>query len=81
MKDQKKQMMGGCGGHCACAAGAKPDAEMTCKPEGEVALDKDGKCPCGKSADECCHKDKLVTGQKNDALDELCSPHGGKNVC
>lgn len=24
-----------------------------------LMLDKDGKCPCGKSEENCCHKDKL----------------------
>jgi hypothetical protein len=75
--------MSGCGGNCACAAmqNDKPEVNTkVCIPDVAPILDADGKCPCGKSFDECCHKDEIVAGQ-NDALGELCAPHGGKNVC
>lgn len=67
----------GCGGNCACAQMANSEDECAL-PEGGVVLDKDGKCPCGKSADDCCHSDKI---EGNDALHELCEPHNGKHVC
>ena len=67
----------GCGGNCACAQMANSEDECAL-PEGGVVLDNDGKCPCGKSADDCCHSDKI---EGNDALHELCEPHNGKHVC
>jgi hypothetical protein len=79
MNKDMNQMQGGCGGRCACADASKKEEE-SCAPKGEIALDKDGKCPCGKSLDDCCHKDEIKsTG--NDAVGELCEPHAGKNLC
>ena len=81
MNTDTKQMRGGCGGQCACArAEESKKGEATCAPKGTVALDKDGKCPCGKSLDECCHKDEILAMQ-NDAVGELCDPTNGKNLC
>ena len=68
----------GCGGNCACARRAME--EECAPPEGGVSLDKDDKCPCGKSADDCCHSDSIQKGE-NEALHELCEPHNGKHVC
>jgi len=79
--------MGGCGGNCACARVASDVKEVDCPmPEGGVHLDKDGKCPCGKGADNCCHKDTLgggakATNEANPAIGELCQPHGKQHLC
>ena len=76
-KDTQEEFVG-CGGNCACAQAAN-DKETCALPEGGVTLDKDGKCPCGKSAADCCHSDSMEGN--NDALHELCEPHNGKHVC
>lgn len=68
--------MQGCGNNCACAKKVE-DNETCMPPEGGVVFDKDGKCPCGKSKEDCCHEDT----ESNGALDELCEPHNGMNVC
>lgn len=74
---QTDEVFVGCGGNCACAKAAGEEA--TCEtPVGGVMLDKFGKCPCGKSKEDCCHKDSI---DQNDALHELCEPHNGKHVC
>lgn len=75
-KDDTEEFVG-CGGNCACAQ-ASDDKDTCASPKETATLDKDGKCPCGKSADECCHQDKA---DENDALHELCEPHNGKHVC
>ena len=76
MKNDDKEFKG-CGGNCACAK--KQDEKTACAvPVGGIELDKHGKCPCGKSTDDCCHSD-LIEG--NDALHELCDEHNGKHVC
>jgi hypothetical protein len=52
--------MSGCGRNCACACGADEKETETCAaPEGGVTLDKDGKCPCGKAKEDCCHSDLI----------------------
>lgn len=79
MNMDTNQMRGGCGGNCACAK-MEQKGEKSCAPEGEITLNKDGKCPCGKSLDECCHKDEIKANQ-NDAIGELCDPESGKNIC
>jgi hypothetical protein len=70
----------GCGGNCACAQAAanESEAESCALPEGGVTLDKDGKCPCGKSKDDCCHSESIAG---ENALHELCDEHNGKHVC
>ena len=68
----------GCGGNCACAREANEEACVT--PKEGIQLDKDGKCPCGKSKEDCCHTDSIVS-EENPALHELCEPHNGKHVC
>lgn len=73
---------GGCGGGCRCAGDTpevKDDAQCVI-PKEPLTLDKDGKCPCGKSAEDCCHKDEL-TDERNHALDELCEVHGNELPC
>ena len=70
---------GGCGGGCRCAgdvAQIKNDAQCAIPVE-PVTLDESGKCPCGKNADDCCHKDELIENG-HDALGELCESHDGK---
>ena len=82
-KNKGKEEFAGCGGNCACAqadAASKVTDEVCAPPEGGVMLDKDGKCPCGKVADECCHKESIEKN-RNSALHELCEPHNGKHVC
>jgi hypothetical protein len=69
--------MNGCGGNCACAQKTE-DKEICAAPVGGVELDKEGKCPCGKSTDDCCHSDTI---DGNNALHELCDEHNGKHVC
>lgn len=76
--------MGGCGTHCRCTGDASGTKDESCAvPKGSIALDKNGKCPCGKSADECCHKTilKNATVDENPALHELCKPHGKQHLC
>lgn len=75
-KDDQAEFVG-CGGNCACAQMAGKEEECA-KPEGGVVLDKEGKCPCGKSADDCCHADSIEGAS---ALHELCDEHNGKHVC
>ncbi len=67
----------GCKGACACARAAGQDAACA-TPTETVSIDKFGKCPCGKSKEDCCHKDTI---DENAALHELCEPHNGKHVC
>lgn len=76
-------MGGGCGGNCACAQSQAEElvVPQNCVPTGTISLDKEGRCPCGKTSDMCCHKDTLADVQKNDALDELCGAHATKSVC
>ncbi len=63
-----------------CACGAKEEVKV-CPPNGgAVTLDANGKCPCGKSLDECCHKDE-IGAVENPAIGELCEPVSGKSVC
>lgn len=65
-----------------CACGPDEKKIESCEmPKGGVALDKEGKCPCGKEQEDCCHKDKISFPQENEALHELCEPHNGKHVC
>lgn len=74
----------GCGGNCQCACGPEEETDATCElPKEGVTLDKDGKCPCGKGLEDCCHKDEIKTtkNDENEALHELCEPHNGKHVC
>ncbi len=67
----------GCGGNCACAQMA--NEQDTCKlPKDGITLDEHGKCPCGKSKDECCHSEAI---EGNEALNELCEDHSGNHVC
>ncbi len=81
--------MGGCGGHCRCADQAEVvDGPVTskkiasCEPPKEgVMLDAEGKCPCGKTPDECCHKEVVFASEFNEALDELCADHGVVDMC
>ncbi len=73
----------GCGSNCKCAGGIKAE-DLSCEaPKEGVRLDKDGKCPCGKSSEDCCHRDTIMGAGdiENDALHELCEPHNGKHVC
>ena len=70
--------MTSCGGNCACAS-ASTSNNVCAVPASPIVLDEGGKCPCGKTADACCHAESKV-GQ-NEALGELCAPHNGKNVC
>ncbi|OGZ18902.1 MAG: hypothetical protein A2494_03870 [Candidatus Lloydbacteria bacterium RIFOXYC12_FULL_46_25] len=74
---------GGCGGGCRCAGDApeiKNDTE--CAVPGEpLMLDANGKCPCGKSVEDCCHKDELSSSEHNHALDELCEAPGNESPC
>ena len=67
----------GCGGACACAQEKGQDSACA-TPSETVSIDKFGKCPCGKSKEDCCHKDTI---DENAALHELCEPHNGKHVC
>jgi len=72
--------MSGCGGNCACAK--EKTVAGTCHADAKtVVLFKNGMCPCGKSKDDCCHKDADDDAAKNAALGELCELHGGKNIC
>lgn len=73
----------GCGGNCRCACGPEDMEQESCElPEGGVKLDKNGKCPCGKNLEDCCHKDSMESNDdENEALHELCEPHNGKHVC
>ena len=74
---------GGCGGGCRCA-GDTPDIKkdgQCAVARAPLALDKDGTCPCGKHAEDCCHKDELKEAKHNHALDELCESHDGKSPC
>ena len=46
-----------CGGNCACGARNEQAEKLTCEaPKEGVVLNADGKCPCGKLEEECCHK-------------------------
>jgi len=47
--------MGGCGSHCRCTDESSNEKEGVCATrEGGVALDENGKCPCGKTKEDCC---------------------------
>ena len=76
-KDNNDEFVG-CGGNCACAQNTDEKNEECAPPEGGVVFDKDGKCPCGKSEKDCCHKKDSTD---NEAIHELCEPHNGKHVC
>ena len=76
-KDADSEEFVGCGGNCACARAAGEEVDCA-TPTETVMLDKFGKCPCGKSKEDCCHKDTI---DENAALHELCEPHNGKHVC
>ncbi len=78
--------MGGCGGHCRCSDEKedtnKKTASPSCaSPTGGVMLDAEGKCPCGKTPDACCHKEVVFASEFNEALDELCADHGVVDMC
>ena len=75
--------MGGCGGNCACSGGAAMSAQKgTCAAGGDkVVLNESGKCPCGKPASKCCHKDSISTNETNEALGELCNPSNKDGLC
>lgn len=76
--------MGGCGPHCRRAGSSSEKEGDSCvAPKEGVVLDKSGKCPCGKGANECCHKDTLLKkkGDVNPAVYELCKPHGLRHLC
>ena len=74
--------MSGCGGHCRCNDMALGSSTGVCDtPKEAIALNKEGKCPCGKEREECCHKEALVDMTPNDALNELCGPHGDSFLC
>lgn len=63
----------GCNGHCACGAAKEPNKEVArALPDTGVHLDAGGKCPCGKAASECCHKETLAKDE-NEAIQELCA--------
>lgn len=68
--------MQGCGGNCACAD-KNTEKETLTPVAGGVVFDEDGKCPCGKSKEDCCHYES----ETNNAIGELCEPHNGTNVC
>lgn len=71
---------GGCGGDCRCA-GNTPDEKKDTLCGAEVmplVLDEDGKCPCGKSADECCNKDELKGCEHDIAQGASCESCVGK---
>lgn len=73
-----------CGGQCICAQTSLNDnnAGQPCATqEKDIALDKEGKCPCKKSLADCCHKDVILKNTGNPAMDELCRPHNNKTVC
>ena len=63
---------------CARKDASDDKLEDCAPPEGGVVFDKEGKCPCGKSKEDCCHADLI---DENPALHELCEPHNGRNVC
>ena len=70
--------MGGCQ-NCNCSAGDTKEAEVVCPPQGaQVSFDANGKCPCGKVKSECC---RTADVQGSGPIEELCAPHGGKQVC
>lgn len=74
---------GGCGGGCRCAGDTpeiKNDAACAV-PKEPLMLDENGKCPCGKSMEDCCHKDEFSSGEHNHALDELCEAPGNESPC
>ena len=85
--------MGGCGGHCRCGnEPANKEGELCATPKGGVALDANGKCPCGKSAEECCLSPSSAQGghsavlkkakpDDNPAVGELCEAHGLAHLC
>ncbi len=65
--------------NCACASTGV--AGGTCAlPTAPVVFDAVGNCHCGKPADTCCRSGEAKSNA-NDALGELCAPHGGQNVC
>lgn len=71
---------GGCGGECRCAGNTtrvKNDAQCDIEAV-PLVQGKDGKCPCGKSADECCHKDEQKVCEHNIAQDASCESCVGK---
>ncbi|OGZ05207.1 MAG: hypothetical protein A2845_02710 [Candidatus Lloydbacteria bacterium RIFCSPHIGHO2_01_FULL_49_22] len=72
--------MGGCGGDCACAGSDKKGVAACSADEKKVVLDEHGKCPCGKTAESCCHKD-AIQASTNEALGELCCGSHGPDVC
>jgi len=83
--------MGGCGSHCRCTDESSNEKEGVCATrEGGVALDENGKCPCGKTKEDCClsvqsqtqagHKEKLPVAE-NEIVYELCKKHGKRHLC
>lgn len=74
---------GGCGGGCRCAGDA-PDTKndtQCATPIAPLILDENGKCPCGKTARDCCHKDELTESDHNQAIDELCEAPLDEPLC
>jgi hypothetical protein len=69
-----------CGHHCQCAGKESKPANAVCEiPNEKIVLDKDGKCPCGKTEADCCQNVKAKQGSQNDAIAELCGTD--KNIC
>lgn len=68
-----------CTQNCACAEPTVTQG-VCALPTTPVSFDREGKCPCGKTADMCCHGGEAQSGA-NDAIGELCAPHNGQNVC
>ena len=72
--------MSGCQ-NCACGKQEEAMKPISCSDKVvDIEIGIDGKCPCGKSKEDCCHKDEL-TKNSQEALEELCSPRVGKPVC
>lgn len=67
--------MGGCGAHCRCGSTALKTQEAVC-----AMPNKEGVCPCGKTKENCCHKDKFRK-EENEAVYELCKKHGLRHLC
>jgi|GEM_PF-1927174 len=72
--------MSGCQ-NCSCGNGDVKEEEKVCPPVStKIMIGEDGKCPCGKTPDECCHKEELQRDSAG-AIDELCAPRKDKQIC
>ncbi len=53
----------GCGGDCKCTCDAQAGTEkkLECDMlDMQMLVIKNGKCPCGKALDDCCHRDIIA---------------------